>query len=132
MGALHATAEFPNRPEAAYGARMLIRTVLAVWDCDDPEEVAALLTSEIVANAVRHAATTCRVRLNLEGDLLKVEVTDGSPALPLLRRPRPNDAGGRGLWLVESLARQWGAEPTPTGKAVWFSTVVRRRRAATR
>jgi hypothetical protein len=39
--------------------------VLAAWDCDDPDEAAVLLTSEIVANAVRHAATACAVRVYL-------------------------------------------------------------------
>ena len=84
----------------------LVRAVLAAWDCDDPDEVAVLLTSEVVANAVRHAATACAVRVNLEGDLLRVEVADGSPALPRLRSPGPNDFGGRGLLLVESFARR--------------------------
>ena len=125
MGGLHATAEFPNALEAAHGARTLVRAVLAAWDCDDPDEVAVLLTSEVVANAVRHAATACAVRVNLEGDLLRVEVADGSPALPRLRSPGPNDFGGRGLLLVESFARRWGAEATPTGKVVWFDVLVR-------
>jgi len=102
--------------------------VLAAWDCDDPDEVAVLLTSEVVANAVRHAATACAVRVDLEGDVLRVEVADGSATLPQLRRPRPDDFGGRGLVLVESFARRWGAEPTPTGKVVWFSVEVRPRR----
>ena len=102
--------------------------MLAAWDCDDPDEVAVLLTSEVVANAVRHAATACAVRVDLEGDVLRVEVADGSATLPQLRRPRPDDFGGRGLVLVESFARRWGAEPTPTGKVVWFSVEVRPRR----
>jgi anti-sigma regulatory factor (Ser/Thr protein kinase) len=104
--------------------------VLAAWDCDDPDEVAMLLTSEVVANAVRHAATACAVRVNLEGDLLRVEVADGSPALPRPRRPGPEDLGGWGLLLVESFARQWGAEPTPTGKVVWFTVRVHPRAGA--
>lgn len=101
--------------------------MLAAWDCDDPDEAAVLLTSEIVANAVRHAATACAVRVDLEGDLLRVEVADGSPALPRLRTPAASDLGGRGLVLVESFARHWGAEPTSTGKVVWFDVAVRPR-----
>src|SRR6266480_7995192 len=97
LESLDAAAEFPSAPEAASGARTLIRAVLAAWDCDDPDEVAVLLTSEVVANAVRHAATACAVRVNLEGDLLRVEVADGSPALPRPRRPGPDDPGGWGL-----------------------------------
>ena len=32
----------------------------------------------------------------------------------------PEAEGGRGVWLVESLAVGWGVDPLPDGKRVWF------------
>ncbi|WP_159049211.1 ATP-binding protein, partial [Streptomyces canus] len=45
---------------------------------------------------------------------------DDVPQLPRLRQARASDGGGRGLYLVNRLARRWGATRLSTGKVVWF------------
>ena len=79
-----------------------------------------LVISELDANAVRHARTQYRVEIALEGSTVVVGVQDGSPALPQKRTPRPGDGGGRGLLIIESIARRWGVRPIDgDGKTVW-------------
>lgn len=79
----------------------------------------ALVVTELVANAVRHAGTDITVRLiQLDGGV-RLEVADGS-VRPL--RPRPaamSDEGGRGLLLVDALSTRYGVEAEPDGKRVW-------------
>ena len=67
-----------------------------------------LLISEVVTNAVRYATRPVTLRL-LRTDVLRCEVTDDVPQLPRLRQARATDEGGRGLYLVNRLAKRWGA-----------------------
>jgi len=68
----------------------------------------ALVTSELVTNAVVHAGTDLEVRVSCEGRATCIEVLDGSRAYPEKSRPRPCDTGGRGLVLVDALVDEWG------------------------
>ena len=110
-------------------ARDFVRAVLDAWDCDDPHEIALLLTSEVVSNAVLHAATRLALDVGWDEDagVLRIEVRDGSPDLPEIRVPAPDATGGRGILLLERLARRWGARPEAEGKVVWFELAARRR-----
>lgn len=110
-------------------ARAAVRRWLDGWGVGgDAADVAELLLSELVTNAVRHARrppgrlVTVGVELS-PGRLLRVEVADASEAPPRAREtPGPEDEGGRGLLLVESLAAAWGTYPRRhVGKAVWFT-----------
>ncbi len=116
-------------PEVVGTARALVRTVLELWDCDDPEDAGALLTSEIVTNAVRHAAGVLAMQIDvslLQG-VVRVSVEDPVPARPTIQALNTEAMGGRGLQLVEALAARWGSTPTDRGKAVWFEFPVWRR-----
>jgi anti-anti-sigma factor len=108
---------------APAAARLYVRDVLEYWRLALPgEEVidrAELLADELVTNAIVHARTPLRLRLELRGDLLHVAVRDGSPRL---LRPVPADPGlerGRGLRLVERQATAWGVRHHGDGKTVW-------------
>ncbi|MFC9488851.1 ATP-binding protein, partial [Streptomyces hydrogenans] len=83
-----------------------------------------LLISEVVTNAVRYAERPVTLRL-LKTDVLRCEVGDDSPQLPRQRRARETDEGGRGLFLVNRLARRWGATRLSGGKVVWFELATR-------
>ena len=72
-----------------------------------------LLANELVTNAVVHARTDLRLRLELRGDGLHIAVRDGSPRLLRVVASDPHAPGGRGLWLVEQLTRAWGSAATP-------------------
>ncbi|GAT66356.1 SpoIIE family protein phosphatase [Planomonospora sp. ID91781] len=68
---------------------------------------------------------TLRIRRGRES--VWVEVFDQDLRLPRIRSAGENDEGGRGLYLVDQLARRWGSRPTQEGKAVWFEIPTRSR-----
>lgn len=107
------------RPQTARQARRLTRRTLRDWDLDALAESTELLVSEVVANAVRFASRPIVLRL-LRTDVLRCEVEDDSPIVPRMRHARLSDEGGRGLFLVDQLARRWGVTRVSTGKVVWF------------
>ncbi|MET7618337.1 SpoIIE family protein phosphatase [Streptomyces sp. NPDC005408] len=105
-------------------ARRLARRALARWNLEDLSDSVELLVSEVVTNAVRYAERPVTLRL-LRTEVLRCEVGDDSPQLPRQRRARDTDEGGRGLFLVNRLARRWGATRLSTGKVVWFEVPTR-------
>ncbi|MGQ0617872.1 MAG: ATP-binding protein [Acidimicrobiia bacterium] len=98
------------------------RRRVAAW-LDDYSSLDELLValSEVVTNAVLHAGTPVKVRLQRRADgRLRVEVEDGSPLVPMRRRFSPDSVTGRGLFLLDRLTLVWGVEPVGEGKMVWF------------
>ncbi|MCF6472795.1 GAF domain-containing protein [Nonomuraea sp. MG754425] len=67
------------------------------------------------------------LRLRRGEEAVWVEVFDQDLRLPRIRSAGENDEGGRGLYLVDQLARRWGSRPTREGKAVWFEIPTRGR-----
>ncbi|MFB9627023.1 ATP-binding SpoIIE family protein phosphatase [Nonomuraea helvata] len=67
------------------------------------------------------------LRLRRGDESVWVEVFDQDLRLPRIRSAGENDEGGRGLYLVDQLARRWGSRPTREGKAVWFEIPTRGR-----
>ncbi len=119
---------FPADPGAVRTARAVVRAKLRGWGLEDSlGDLAALLVSELVTNALRHATGPIGVRLvrpdGLPG-VLVVEVSDPLPDLPRERVPEPEDESGRGLQLVASSSRRWGTRPGDEGKTVWFELAV--------
>jgi anti-anti-sigma factor len=111
-------------PTAAAAARLYVRDILGYWQPALPDsavlERAVLVANELVTNAVVHARTDLRLRLELRGDWLHIAVHDGSPRLLRSVTADPEAEGGRGLRLVEQVARAWGVHPDPDGgKVVW-------------
>ncbi|MFC8350965.1 ATP-binding protein [Streptomyces sp. NPDC057280] len=121
------SATMTRVPEAAREARVLARVALATWGLDDVADEAALLLSELVSNAVRHAAGhAVRVVVDRPTDeRVILAVIDQAPGrLPQMRTPGSDDASGRGLRLVDALATQWGYDlmgsgTQPRAKRVW-------------
>ncbi|AVH61291.1 ATP-binding protein [Streptomyces dengpaensis] len=70
----------------------------------DQVDDATLIASELVANAVRHGRTGCRLRLQLGHGQLTVEVHDDSPGRPCVGLLDADSESGRGLAMVEQLA----------------------------
>lgn len=107
---------FLEPEDAAPGrARRLARRALSRWGLDDLADEVELLVSEVVTNAVRYAERPVTLRL-LRTDILRCEVGDDSPQLPRQRRARETDEGGRGLFLVNRLARRWGRPGSPRAR----------------
>ncbi|MGW6493896.1 ATP-binding protein [Nonomuraea angiospora] len=101
-------------------ARRLTRDKLADWGFDDQIDVAELLVSELVANALDHAHGQVHLAFSAENGLLRCEVEDEDPQMPTMRTVDLDAERGRGLFLVEMLSGSWGGTPTPRGKVIWF------------
>ena len=113
---------FPAEPGAVAGARAVVRVTLREWGFDAVGDMAALLVSELVTNALRHASGPIGLRMerDRDGDALLVEVSDPLPDPPRERVAGTDDESGRGLQLVACSARRWGTRRGRTGKTVWF------------
>ncbi|GLW17991.1 hypothetical protein Stsp01_47340 [Streptomyces sp. NBRC 13847] len=102
--------------------RRELRQLLSRWTVPgggELMELATLLTSELVTNALVHAEGGAVVTARV-GDRLRVEVRDFVPGRPEPRAPTTDGTSGRGLMLVRSLADAWGIRAESLGKSVWF------------
>ncbi|MEW2547564.1 ATP-binding protein [Streptomyces sp. NPDC047002] len=118
----------PAIPEAASMAREFTRHTLTAWDLPAHRDDAELIVSELVANAVTHAARQAAradrevgVRLALRDAGLLVEVRDAAGGRPGVPDQSEDAESGRGLFLVEALSRSWGVRDGAgsPGKVVW-------------
>ena len=110
-------------PAAVPAARRQVQAALSAWAVPaDPADV-ALLTSELVTNAVQHTAgLVITLVVSFSRGQVRVDVHDTSCVLPEVVADIPADAeSGWGLHLVASLADEWGYYRTPAGKAVYFT-----------
>ncbi|SED86168.1 Anti-sigma regulatory factor (Ser/Thr protein kinase) [Streptomyces misionensis] len=102
-------------------ARRELRELLRDWGKPGQSEIAELLTSELVTNALVHTDDDAVLTAVVAPGGLRVEVRDFVPRRPQVRTPQPDDdTHGRGMVLVESLADAWGVRPHGVGKSVWF------------
>src|SRR3954466_1395090 len=94
----------------------------------DLDHTVSLLTSEVVTNAITHAAQHGEIRLAaaFEPGFARVEVLDQGPGFDPEAR---HDVRGFGLRLLDKLATRWGVERA-AGTLVWFEVDRRRRRFA--
>lgn len=86
----------------------------------------ALVVSELVTNAVRHAQPPVRLEIQADDSRVTVAVADGSPGTPNQRTQTSDAEGGRGMFLVDLLADETGCRPHPPGKTVWAALSRRR------
>ncbi|MEU2430605.1 ATP-binding protein [Streptomyces sp. NPDC007861] len=115
-------------PASVALARTSARTTLSCWGLDSLRDDVAVIVSELVTNAVQHAAPVAvaddpgRCRLTLERrsvDTVRIVVVDRSCRRLDRRRPGPDAEAGRGLAVVAGLASRWGVTETRDGKQVW-------------
>jgi signal transduction histidine kinase len=117
------------RPESVKTARDFTGSVLREWGLSGLADIAGLVVSELVTNALRHGVTPgrvvcgdCPVQLQLLGQAPYVmcTVTDPGSGIPVLREPDPFGETGRGLNVVESCCVRWGWHLLDGGgKVVW-------------
>jgi anti-sigma regulatory factor (Ser/Thr protein kinase) len=110
----------PAEPQSAGRARRYVCEALTDLRYADVVDVAELLVSELVTNALLHAGTDVRLRVIPDVERVRIEVADRSPIPVVLRRARGTATTGRGLALVDALAAHWGSRIEPDGKIVWF------------
>lgn len=118
--------EFPPDPESTRSARRRVIEALDNLELDGASDSAALVVSELTANALLHARSEFVVRLvvrpPVEGrSALRIEVADRSSRLPSVHNFTIASTSGRGLRLVDSISAAWGVELADgrSGKTVW-------------
>ncbi len=112
------TRRFDYKLASVSEARRHVREVLR----DQPRgvvDVAELLTSELVTNAIRHGASGFELKIELDENV-RVEVRDEGAGSPHVVSAGPQDPSGRGLGIVEALSIAWGVVPAADGKTVWY------------
>ncbi len=119
MSTLHLEPVVESTPVARHWIAAHLRDLPA-----DVSDCAALLTSELVTNAVLHAATPLCLTLHILPDRIRVDVADGNPTFPSVKDYGRDAATGRGLTLFDTLASEWGVQAVDGGKIVWFELPV--------
>jgi anti-sigma regulatory factor (Ser/Thr protein kinase) len=112
----------PQTAASPAQARLQVSRFAAENDLLGQAGVALLVLSELVTNAVLHASEPIQVCVTSEDDCLRIEVSDGDTNADLIMSRAPKAAGepgGRGLQIVNSLARRWGVTQNGDGKTVW-------------
>jgi anti-sigma regulatory factor (Ser/Thr protein kinase) len=117
------SCSFPPTLTSTRDARIAVSEVALAGGLDgSARDTVLLLLSELVTNAVRHAATRYQLSVRIDEQTVHIEVTDADPTEPRRRAATPDHEGGHGLNLVERLADRWGtrdrADGVP-GKTVW-------------
>jgi len=114
--------EVPSGVEAPGIARRLVRAEFGAEAATVREDL-ELIVSELVTNAVIHGTGTVRLRLAAGDDAVRGEVIDeGTGFAAELCERGADECGGRGLWLVASIARSWGVHDGSSH--VWFELAV--------
>jgi hypothetical protein len=101
-------------------ARIALARNLSDWGLSDLLDDASVVVSELTTNAAR-LGKPFTLRLIPESQAVVIEVTDVSPKAPEIAGHFGDaDAeAGRGLFIVDSLAKEWGIRPESHGKTVW-------------
>lgn len=115
QGDRRVTTVLPASAAAARLAREVARDV--VGGPEDPR--VALVVTELVTNAIRHADSSPELTLRSGDGRVRIEVFDSGPGHPVLARPEATATSGRGLALVDAMADAWGVERARWGKVVW-------------
>ncbi|MBT2504808.1 ATP-binding protein [Streptomyces sp. ISL-98] len=111
------------RLESVPAARRRIAWLAGEWGHPEVAGDAALVTSELVTNALLHGCLRdrlFRVEAVLAKSVLRISVTDPKgERRPALRSAECEDQFGRGLVIVHALAARWDVEALTVGKTVW-------------
>ena len=111
-----AVREFPRELQSARAARQFVLGVLASQADEATQADAAILVSELAANAVLHADSPFTVTVSPLPAGFRIAVRDTTPlsaGAPLMVH------AGHGLDVVAQLAARWAVEPLPDGKVIW-------------
>nr|BFE64501.1 hypothetical protein GCM10020063_090270 [Dactylosporangium thailandense] len=101
-------------------ARRVITQALEAWGLPHLTRGAVMVGHELVANALRHGLPPAVLRLLRRGDCLVIEVGDSSDQVPRIADiDNLTSTSGRGMQIVNTLARTWGVRPHQGGKTVW-------------
>ena len=99
---------------------VMLRAADALADLDESVGgAAALVASELAANAIDHVGSPFRVTMRRSNGTVTVAVEDLSPAKPERVNAAVDAIRGRGLRIIDELCSRWGTDIGPNGKVVW-------------
>ena len=108
-------------------ARQFARTTLSGWGLDPLVDDVAVVSTELVTNALRYGVPEAApspepvwMGLLRQGNTVLCAVFDPGSGVPVVKSPGHFAESGRGMHVVEALSTDWGwTEPDQSGKAVW-------------
>lgn len=106
-------------PAAVGMARRFVASALLGWGLTDVLDDAAVVVSELATNAVQHAVSAFRVVVARGESTVRISVADTASLLPAAGGADATTPAGRGLLLVQRVARDWGWTSAGDGKSVW-------------
>jgi anti-sigma regulatory factor (Ser/Thr protein kinase) len=114
---------FPPDPQAVPSVRRFVRRALEDIEAgpagDGLVDNLIMAANELTTNAVLHARTEFTVRVLIDADRVRIEVSDGNTRMPQPCLAPADATSGRGLAIVDGSGLQWGAERHTRGKTVW-------------
>ncbi|WP_328405910.1 ATP-binding protein [Streptomyces sp. NBC_00390] len=107
---------------SARHVRRIVRSYLLLWGLAESADSVELAVTELLANVVRHVpGRHCGLLVLRHPEGVRVEVSDGSSQVPVLRCADAGDESGRGLALLDAVVDKWGVDSRgKAGKTVWF------------
>jgi anti-sigma regulatory factor (Ser/Thr protein kinase) len=112
-------AMLPTATAPGHARRWLHEALATVELDDDTVQSVVLVVDELVTNAVIHAGTPIDVRVQHDAGIVHCVVSDRQTDGPLPRIIETADGRGRGLRLVDVVARRWGVDRDTAGTDVW-------------
>jgi anti-sigma regulatory factor (Ser/Thr protein kinase) len=113
-------ARLNREPAAVAEARSEVRALICAWRVPVDPDIAVLLTSDLVTNAIMHGTgKTITLVIRCSRGQLRIDSYDTSRSLPM-DEPAVAETG-HGLVLVAALSTEWGSFLTPAGKVAYFT-----------
>jgi anti-sigma regulatory factor (Ser/Thr protein kinase) len=109
-GEVSVACRLGREPAHASRAREQARQALSEWGLGQHTDLAELVVSELVTNALRHGAGLIEMRLSYADGDLRVEIHDSGVGRPVRQHVAADDERGRGLELVDGLIELHGGE----------------------
>jgi anti-sigma regulatory factor (Ser/Thr protein kinase) len=125
------TYQLGSEPQEVARCREQVRKVIPRWGLGEHVDAAELIVGELVTNAQRHSYCGVQVHLSYDGNYLRMEVWDSSICMPVIQQPALDDEVGRGLQIVDGLAKEYGGKRgivdlgTRAGKTVYVTLPIR-------
>jgi hypothetical protein len=116
---LSASLALPLSVQSPRRARLFTAETLEDWGFARFIDDASLIVTELGTNAITHGREGFTVTINSHHGVVRIEVQDRTTTLPTRLPGTAGAVSGRGLVLVDAVAKRWGAAPTETGKIVW-------------